>query len=182
MCDTSSFLNPKYENEIHVINRTYSSYQEYKSNQEEQKLLYLIRSKYLIILGNFIESMYEGLQFDVFIRHRDPKVKNMQWYGQTYMELRIYDIISLPSYKPETFSSMYKTPHYDGYIDYEGIYDNIESFMPEINKHLLISFRPLISPHTPIHNIDMLHPNPFECWSEYFSREYRKDAMRPKKL
>lgn len=177
MCDKSPFLNRKHDNATHIMNRTYSTYQEYKSNQKEQELLYLIQSKYLIILGEFIENMYEGLKFDIFIRHRDPRVKNLQWYGYTYMELRIYDIISLPSYRPEVFSKTYKTPHYDGYIDYEEIYDNIESFMPEINKHLLINFRPLISPHTPIHNIDMMELKPFECWGEYFSREYRRSAI-----
>ena len=161
----------------HVMSHTYSSYSEFKLIQEEEKLRYLIHRKYLKLLGKFIESTYPGLKFDVFIRHRDPKIKNPQWYGQTYMELRIYDIISLPSYRPEVFSKTYKTPHYDGYIDYEGIYDNIESFMPEINKHLLISFRPLISPHTPIYNIDMMELKPFECWGEYFSREYRRSAI-----
>jgi len=169
--------NFNYENAIHIMNRTYSSYQEYKSNQEEQKLLYLIQSKYLIILGKFIESMYEGLQFDIFIRHLDPKVKDTQWYGQTYMELIIYDIIFLPSYRPEVFSKTYRTPHYNGYIGGEEIYNEIENFISELNKHILITFRPLISPHTPIHNIDMFDPKPFECWGEYFAREYHRAAI-----
>ena len=174
MCDKSPFLNRKHNNATHIMNRTYTTYQEYKSNQKEQELLYLIQSKYLIILGEFIENMYEGLKFDIFIRHRDPKVKNPQWYGHTYMELRIYDIISLPSYAPQTFSQVYKTPHYDGYIGGEEIYNEIENFIPELNKHILINFRPLISPHTPIHNMDMFDIKPFECWGEYFSREYQE--------
>ena len=176
MCDKSPFLNRKHDNATHIMNRTYTTYQEYKSNQKEQELLYLIQSKYLIILGEFIENMYEGLKFDIFIRHRDPRVKNMQWYGQTYMELRIYDIISLPSYAPQRFSLVYKTPHYDGYIGGEEIYNEIENFISELNKHILITFRPLISPHTPIHNIDMFDIEPFECWGEYFAREYHRHA------
>jgi hypothetical protein len=158
------------------MNRTYSSYSEYKSNYEESKLKYLIHRKYLKILGRFIENTYPGLKFDVFIRDRDPKVKNMQWYGHTYMELRIYDIISLPSYAPQTFTQVYKTPHCDGYIGGEEIYNEIENFIPELNKHLLISFRTLIQPHLEIHNMDMFDVKPFECWGEYFSREYRKEA------
>ena len=158
------------------MNRTYSSYSEYKSIYEEEKLKYLIHRKYLKLLGRFIETTYPGLKFDVFIRTRDPKVKNMQWYVHTYMELRIYDVITSPVYDPSTFSPSYKTLHYDGYIRYEEIYDEIENFIPELNKHILITFRPLISTHTPIHNMDMFDIKPYECWEEYFSREYRKDA------
>lgn len=160
----------------HVMSHTYSSYSEFKLIQEEEKLRYLIHRRYLKLLGRFIESTFSGLKFDIFIRHRDPKVKNMQWYGYTYMELRIYDIISLPSYAPKTFSQVYKTPHYDGYIGGEEIYNEIENFIPELNKHILINFRPLISPHTPIHNMDMFDIKPFECWGEYFSREYHRHA------
>lgn len=160
----------------HVMSHTYSSYSEFKLIQEEEKLRYLIHRKYLKLLGKFIESTYPGLKFDVFIRHRDPKIKNPEWYGQTYMELRIYDIISLPSYAPQTFSQVYKTPHYNGYIGGEEIYNEIENFISELNKHILITFRPLISPHTPIHNIDMFDPKPFECWGEYFAREYHRHA------
>lgn len=157
------------------MNRAYSSYSEYKSMYEEEKLRYLIHRKYLKLLGKFIESTYPGLKFDVFIRDRDPKVKNMQWYGHTYMELRIYDVIT--SHNPRSFSPVYRTPHYDGYINGEEIYNEIENFIPELNKHILITFRPLISPYTPIHNIDMMEPKPFECWEEYFGREYRRLAI-----
>jgi len=167
----------RHECADHVMSHTYSSYSEFKFIQEEEKLRYLIHRKYLKLLGKFIESTYPGLKFDVFIRHRDPKIKNMQWYGQTYMELRIYDIISLPSYLPQTFSQVYKTPHYNGYIGGEEIYNEIENFISELNKHILITFRPLISPHTPIHNIDMFDPKPFECWGEYFAREYHRAAI-----
>ena len=156
------------------MNHTYSSYSEYKSMYEEEKLKYLIHKKYLKLLGRFIESTYPGLKFDIFIRTRDPKVKDVQWYGYTYMELRIYDIITSPVYDPHTFSPCYKTPHCEIPICCEEIYDEIENFIPELNKHILINLRPLISPHTPIHNIDMLNPKPFECWGEYFSREYQE--------
>ena len=159
------------------MNRTYSSYSEYKSMYEEEKLRYLIHRRYLKLLGRFIESTYPGLKFDVFIRTRDPKVKNMQWYGYTYMELRIYDIITSPVYDPRTFTPCYKTPHCDIPIHCEEIYDEIENFIPELNKHILITLRPLISPHTPIHNMNMFDPKPFECWAEYFGREFRKQAI-----
>lgn len=158
------------------MNRTYSSYSEYKSMYEEEKLRYLIHRKYLKLLGRFIETTYPGLKFDVFIRGRDPKVKNMKWYGHTYMELRIYDVITSPLYDPRTFTPVYRTPHCDDYLGGEEIYNEIENFIPELNKHILITFRPLISPHTPIHNMDMFDIKPFECWEEYFSREYRKNA------
>lgn len=161
----------------HAMSRTYSSYSEYKFIQEEEKLRYLIHRKYLKVLGEFIESTYPGLKFDVFIRTRDPKVKNPQWYGHTYMELRIYDVITSPLYDPRTFTPVYRTPHCDEYVGGEEIYDEIDRFIPELNKHILITFRPLISPHTPIHNIDMLDIKPYECWSEYFGREYRRAAI-----
>ena len=172
-------MNLRHECADHVMSRTYSSYSEFKSIQEEEKLRYLIHRKYLKVLGEFIESTYPGLKFDVFIRDRDPKVKNIQWYGHTYMELRIYDIISLPSYAPQTFTQVYKTPHCDGYIGGEEIYNEIENFIPELNKHLLISFRPLIQPHLEIHNMNFYDIPDFECWGEYFANEYRKNAMRP---
>jgi hypothetical protein len=168
-CDGGNFIDE-------YMNRTYSSYSEYKSNHEESKLRYLIHRKYLKILCRFIETTYPGLKFDVFIRDRDPKFKNMQWYGHTYMELRIYDIISLPSYAPQTFTQVYKTPHCNGYLSGEEIYNNIEDFIPEINKHLLISFRPLLQPHLEIHNMNFYDIPDFECWGEYFAREYRKEA------
>ena len=167
-----------YNSEYPSFSQSYSSYFEYKFNLHEERLYRLIETKYLKLLGRFIESTYPGLKFDIFIRHRDPRVKNVQWYGHTYMELRIYDIISLPSYAPQTFSKVYKTPHYNGYIGGEEIYNEIENFIPELNKHILINLRPLISPHTPIHNIDMFDPKPFECWGEYFSREYARDAIK----
>lgn len=169
-------MNSRYEINDGYMKQTYSSYSEYKLIYEEEKLRYLISRKYLKLLGKFIETTYPGLKFDVFIRHRDPRVKNPQWYGYTYMELRIYDVICLPSYAPRVFSDVYKTPHHDGHIFYEGIYNEIENYIPELNKHLLINFRPLISPHTPIHNMDMLELKPFECWGEYFAREYHRHA------
>lgn len=165
----------RHECADHVMSQTYSSYQEFKSNQKEQRLLYLISTRYLKLLGKFIEFTYPGLKFDVFIRHRDPKIKNMQWYGQTYMELRIFDVITV--YEPHRFDRVFKTPGYEGYFYSEDIYNNIDSFIPEINKHLLISFKPLISPHTPLHSMDQREIPDFECWGEYFAREFRKQAI-----
>ena len=170
-------IRDEYTNQY--MNQTYSSYSEYKSNSEEAKLRYLIHRKYLKMLGKFIDNTYPGLKFDVFIRNRDPKVKHAQWYGYTYMELMIFDINTSPIYDPRTFSPSYRTPHCDGYFSGEEIYNHIEDFIPEINKHLLISFRPLIQPHIEIHNMNMLDIPSFECWGEYFAREYHKNAMRP---
>ena len=180
MCNTPR-LEMKYRDEYvdQFMNRTFNSYSEYKSLQEDAKLQYLIHRKYLNVLGGFIENMYSGLRFDIFIRHRDPKVKDVKWYGHTYMELRIFDIVSTPVYDPRTSTPSYRTPHCDGYLNGEEIYDEIDSFIPEINKHLLISFRPLIQPHVEIHNMNFYDIPDFECWGEYFSREYRKEAMRP---
>lgn len=152
------------------MNQTYSSFSEYKSNHEEAKLRYLIHRKYLKILGKFIENTYPGLKFDVLIRDRDPKTEHRQWYGHTYMELRIYDVITSPTYDPSTYTPIYRTPHYNGYICYEDIYEEIDQFIPELNKHILITLRPLIYPNTPIHNMDTLHPKPFECWSLHWNQ------------
>ena len=134
----------KHEYVDQYINRTYSSYSEFKSLQEKSKLQYLIHRKYLKVLGKFIDNMYPDLKFDIFIRHRDPKVKDVKWYGHTYMELRIFDVVSTPVYDPSTFTPVYRVPHCSESINGEMIYDLIDSFIPEINKHLLISFRPLI--------------------------------------
>ena len=166
----------KYRDEYadHVMSRTYSSYSEFKFIQEDEKLRYLIHRKYLKVLGKFIDNMYPDLKFDIFIRHRDPKVKDVKWYGHTYMELRIFDVVNTPVYAPRTFTPSYRTPHCDGYLNGEEIYDEIDSFIPEINKHLLISFRPLIQPHVEIHNMNFYDIPDFECWGEYFTRECRK--------
>jgi len=159
------------------MNQTCISYQEYKSMQEELKLKHLIHRKYLKVLGKFIEDMYPGLRFDIFIRHRDPKVKDVKWYGHTYMELMIFDVVTIPVYDPRTFTPSYRTPHCDGYLNGEEIYDEIDSFIPEINKHLLISFRPLIQPHVEIHNMNLYDIPDFECWGQYFLFESRKRTM-----
>lgn len=156
------------------MNQTNYSYSEYKSNHEEAKLQYLIQRKYLKLLGKFIENMYSDLKFDVFIRHRNPKVKHIEWYGYTYMELRIFDVITV--YNPMNFNPTFKTPNSKEDFNGETIYNLIESFIPEINKHLLISFRPPISPHIEIHNVSFYEIPDYECWSEHFKREYMKDA------
>jgi hypothetical protein len=161
------------------MNRSYNSYSEYQSNYNEAKLNYLIRRKYLNLLGKFIENMYPGLKFDIYIQQRDPKVREATWYGYTYMELKIFDVITSPMYNPTTFTPVYRSPHCNETVNGEVIYELIEEFIPEINKHLLISFRPLIQPHLEIHNMNFYDIPDFECWGEYFSRDYRKNAMRP---
>ena len=164
----------KHEYIDQYMNRTYSSYSEYKSLQEDAKLQYLIHRKYLNVLGKFMDNMYSGLRFDIFIRHRDPKQRKAEWYGHTYMELRIFDVVNTPVYDPSTFTPVYRVPHCNERINGEIIYDLIDSFIPEINKHLLISFRPLIQPHVEIYNMNFYEIPDFECWGEYFTRECRK--------
>jgi hypothetical protein len=90
------------------------------------------------------------------------------------MELRIFDVINTPVYDPSTFTPAYSVPHCSESINGEIIYDLIDSFIPEINKHLLISFRPLIQPHVEIYNMNFYEIPDFECWGEHFTRECRK--------
>jgi hypothetical protein len=158
----------KFKDIDQYMNRTFNSYSEYQSNYEEAKLNYLIRRKYLNLLGKFIENMYPGLKFDIYIQQRDPKKREMTWYGYTYMELMIFDVIQSPVYCPTTFDPVYRSPHCDEYINGENIYDLIDSFIPEINKHLLISFRPIISPHMEIHNMDFNQIPDYECWVKHW--------------
>ena len=176
MCN-SLRLEMKYRDEFanDFMSQTYSSYMEYKYNYEEARLRHLIHSKYLKVLGKFIEDMYSGLRFDIFIRQRDPKQKSMDWFGHTYMELRIFDVIMAPVYNPMNFDPVYKTPHYEDYISGWNFFETINDFIPEINKHLLISFRPIISPQIEIHNMQFNDIPDFECWREYFIRQSRKN-------
>lgn len=168
LCDTVRF-SENFMNEY--MNRTYGSYSEYKHNFEEAKLQYLIHKKYLRLLGKFIETIYPDLKFDIFIRNRNPKERKVDWYGMTYMELIIFDVISSPVYTPLNFEPSYRTPHYDGFISGESLFYEINSYLPEITKHLLIKFRPLIQPHIEIHNMDFYNIPEFECWTECYKRE-----------
>lgn len=155
-------LSLKYEMNLR------DKYSEYKSISEEEKLKYLIHTKYLKVLGKFIENMYPGLKFDIFVKQRDPKQKSIDWFGNTYMELIIFDVITSPLYDPSSFYPLYSTQHYDGHISGIDFFLTINDFIPEINKHLLISFRPMISPHIEIHNVSFYDIPDFECWKEYF--------------
>ena len=162
----------------YVPNHYYDSYGEYKFHKQESELRFLIGSKYMRLLGEFIETMYSGLRFDILIKYRNSNERMAEWYGMTYMELVIFDVISSPVYNPMNFEPSFRTPHYDGYINGESFYDDIESYIPEINKHLLISYRPLIQPHVEIHNMDFNSIPEFECWKEHFRREYMYAAIR----
>ena len=64
----------------------------------------------------------------------------------------------------------------DGYIFGEGIFNEIESFIPEINKHLSISFIPLINPNVEIFNFNHYEIPDYECWDEFFKRQSIKDV------
>lgn len=152
------------------MNQTFSSYMEYKFQLENSKLMYLIHNKYIKVLGRFIETMYPNLRFDIHIKTRDPKVRKPDWYGHTYMELIIFDVITQPIYNPNTFEPTYRTRDYDGNdISGRDIYWMIDSFIPEINKHLLISYCPIND--TPISRMMMLEIPSFECWREFYIRD-----------
>ena len=168
LCDNVRFSD-NFMNEY--MNHTYNSYSDYKSMYENAKLQYLIHKKYLKLLGKFIETIYPNLRFDIFIRNRNPKERKVDWYGMTYMELVVFDVICSPVYNPMTFEPVYRTPHCEEHISTESLFCEIDSYLPEITKHLLIKFRPLIQPHIEIHNMDFYNIPEFECWTECYKRE-----------
>ena len=160
----------------YLPNHYYDSYGEYKFHKQESELRYLLGTKYMKILGEFIEIMYPGLRFDIHIKYRNSNERMVEWYGHTYMELVILDVINRPVYNPMNFDASFRTPNYDGYINGESFFLDIESYIPEINKHLLISYRPLIQPHVEIHNMDFNSIPEFECWRQYYIMERRDNA------
>lgn len=168
MCDTPHF-DMKHRDEYlkYGMDQTCTSYQEYKFMREESKLRHLIHTKYLKVLGKFIEYTYPGLRFDIFIRNRNPKEQKAQWYGHTYMELVVFDVIAQPIFDPTNFEPVYRTATYDGHLSMNTIYDEIQSFIPEINKHLMITFVHYRNPDqmVPEHFYDI--PS-FECWDKYW--------------
>jgi hypothetical protein len=157
--------NEDFVNEM--LNRPFNSYSEFKQREEDTKVLFLIKDKYLKLLGKFIEDTYTDLKFDIFIRNRNPKEQKPQWYGHTYMELVIFGVIVQPIYNPMTFEPVYRTTTYDGYLSMDTIYDEIDSFIPEINKHLMITFVPYHSPDQMIPE-KFFDLRPFECWDRYW--------------
>jgi len=153
--------------------QTYSSYNEYKFNREQSEIRYLIHRKYLKMLGEFIETMYPGLKFDIHIRNRDLKERKPDWYGHTYMELIVFDIIATPVYNPNTFEPSYRTPHCQEYISGDKIFDEINSYIPDINKHLLITFVRCSD-----FSMNLMDDIPsFECWRQYFLSDSKKREM-----
>ena len=153
------------------MNDTYDSYSEYMFHKNESKLIYLIRSKYLKLLGEFIENMYPGLKFDIYIKHRNPKQQKIDWYGHTYMELKIFDVFRQPMYDPRNFEPSYRTPHCNEYLSNYGFYSDIESFIPEINKYLLISYVSTLGPHDS-YIMESNNIPDFECWTEYWKKTH----------
>ena len=165
-----------YEEEF-MFPQTYNTYSEYKSIREESEIRYMIHRKYLKMLGHFIETMYPGLRFDIVIRNRDLKERKPDWYGHTYMVLIIFDVITSPVYNPNTFEPSYRTPHCGEYFNGEILFNDIDSYLPEINKHLLISFSRIRQPenyYNSDHNVEL--PD-FECWRHYYMRDSRKREM-----
>ena len=150
-----------------MLNRPITSYSQFKQREEDTKVLFLIRDKYLKLLGNFIEVTYPGLRFDVHIRTRNPKESKAQWYGYTYMQLVIFDVVGQSIYNPMTFEPVYRTTTYNGYLSMDIIYDEIDSFIPEINKHLMITFVPYLNPDQMI-PAQFSNLQPFECWDKYW--------------
>jgi len=167
---SNDFLNQK-------MGETYNSYLEYKTRIEESKLISIIREKYLKVLGEFIENMYPGLKFNIHIKHRSFTEKKIDWFGYTYMELVIYDVISLPMYNQSSFDPSYKTKDYSELISSYDFYETIDSFIPEINKHLLISFFPARDLPVSQMMYNMLDIPSFECWSEYYKRQIIKSSQ-----
>jgi hypothetical protein len=124
------------------------------------------------MLGEFIEMMYPGLKFDIHIRNRDPKERRPDWYGHTYMELIVFDMIASPVYNPNTFEPSYRTPHCQEYISGERLYYDINSYIPDINKHLLISFFRCND-----FSMNLTDIPSFECWRQYFMSDSRRREM-----
>ena len=158
-------------------NHYYDSYGEYKFHKQESELRYLLGTKYMKLLGEFIEMMYPGLRFDIHIKYRNSNERMVEWYGHTYMELVIHDVINTPVYNPMNFDASFRTPNYDGYINGESLFNDIESYIPEINKHLLISFKPLMPPHVYDKSSYYVGIPNFECWKKYFYGERMYESM-----
>ena len=144
--------------------------------REKDHLSYLINSKYVNVLGKFIKTMYPNLKFKIFVRDRNKKHQKSDWYGMTYMNLVIYNVISSAEYNPLTYNAYYRVYDYKELISFENFYDTIDSYMPEMNKHLLISFEPPRNENIPI---DIMIANivqipDYECWVQYYKRSIIK--------
>jgi hypothetical protein len=163
--------------EDYTFPQTYNSYSEYKFNREQSEIRYLIHRKYLKMLGEFIETMYPGLKFDIHIRNRDLKERNPVWYGHTYMELAIFEVIGTPVYNPNTFEPIFRSIHCEEYINGERLFESIDSYIPDINKHLLITFHRCSDIPMNRMEYNMLDIPSFECWRHYYMRDSRKREM-----
>jgi hypothetical protein len=128
-------------------------------------------------LGEFIETLYPGLRFDIHIRNRDLKERNPVWYGHTYMELAIFDVIGTPVYNPNTFEPIFRSTHCEEHINGERLFESIDSYIPDINKHLLISFHRCSDIPMNRMEYNMLDIPSFECWRHYYMRDSRKREM-----
>ncbi len=124
---------------------TITSYSQYKQVVEDERVFYLIKDKYLKLLGKFIENTYTDLRFDIFIRQRNPKEQKPQWYGHTYMELVVFDVIKTPIYNPSNFEPSYRTATYNGYLSMDiAVFDKcVEDYHYAYNNlHKNISLYP----------------------------------------
>lgn len=147
--------------------------------REESELKNLIYGKYVNVLRRFIQNMYPNLKFDICVRDRKEKSRRSDWYGMTYMTLIIYDVISTPVYHPTPYDVHYRVCNYEGLISYQNFYNTIDSYIPEINKHLLISFIPPSNIDMTTTMRSMTQIPDFECWVQYYKRSTIKHYVNP---
>jgi len=68
MCNDPLFRLQKNEDFVNeMLSRPITSYSEYKQREEDTKILFLIKDKYLKLLGKFIEDTYPDLRFDIIL-------------------------------------------------------------------------------------------------------------------
>ena len=61
--------NEDFVNEM--LSRPFNSYSEFKQREEDTKVLFLIKDKYLKLLGKFIENTYPDLRFNIYIKNKN---------------------------------------------------------------------------------------------------------------
>jgi hypothetical protein len=150
MCDTiNSFRYDKYE---------------FQSKEEE-----LLAMKYRKILIDLMGIIFPDLKFEVVISHHSPKTKKADWYSNWFLQLNIYDVDRNPIYNPNNFDTAYRVYVSGVVISPSMIYDEIESFITELNKYIEISFFGCSGPTYYGFGFNAPFIN-FECWSEYFYR------------
>lgn len=140
------------------INSLQHHYSELIMDRESE----LLCRKYYKILDRFMKTFYPNLYYYIGISYRNPRVKKLTWHERWYFELNICDVDHRPVYNPTTFDAVHKLLDGTGnFICMMSIYDEIESFVPELNKHTEIRFKK--------HHSELPFKT-FDCWDEYFYR------------